>query len=110
MNTATKLSGFALGLAVVFGATYGVGRVADPVAPPVEAPHDATGGHGNDGEAGHGGDNGTAAHLPGGLLVSDRGYTLHPSAPRPGSSPSRSPARTAGRSPRTTWRTTSACT
>ncbi|WP_433389434.1 hypothetical protein [Micromonospora sp. KLBMP9576] len=76
MNTATKLSGFALGLAVVFGATYGVGRVADPVAPPVEAPHDATGGHGTDGEAGHGGDNGATERLPGGLLVSDRGYTL----------------------------------
>ncbi|MEV4462699.1 hypothetical protein AB0J85_04330 [Micromonospora echinofusca] len=78
MNTATKLSGFALGLAVVFGATYGVGRVADPVSPPAEAPHDAGGGHGDDGGAGHSGDNGAAAHLPGGLLVSDRGYTLRP--------------------------------
>ncbi|RKN53000.1 hypothetical protein D7193_24730 [Micromonospora costi] len=31
MNTATKLSGFGLGLAAVFGAAYGVGQVVDPV-------------------------------------------------------------------------------
>ncbi|WP_200213703.1 hypothetical protein [Micromonospora coerulea] len=75
MNTATKLSGFALGLAAVFGAAYGVGQVAGPVAPAAEARHDpADTGHG-----GHDADPGaTAEHLPGGLLVSDRGYTLQP--------------------------------
>ncbi|MBC9003008.1 hypothetical protein [Micromonospora aurantiaca (nom. illeg.)] len=32
MNTATKLSGFALGLAAVFGTAYGVGHLTGPVA------------------------------------------------------------------------------
>lgn len=78
MNTATKLSGFALGLAAVFGTAYGVGHVVGPVAPAADTRHDATDGHGATGDAGHGGDEGGAAHLPGGLLVSDRGYTLRP--------------------------------
>jgi hypothetical protein len=75
MNTVTKLSGFALGLAAVFGAAYGVGRVAGPVAPAAEARHDA-------GDSAHSpaGDAPAAAHLPGGLLVSDRGFTLTPLA------------------------------
>lgn len=80
MNTATKLSGFALGLAAVFGTAYGVGHLAGPVAPAAETRHDATASD-HDSAAGHGdgpasGD--AAAHLPGGLLVSDRGYTLQP--------------------------------
>ncbi|MEH1098067.1 hypothetical protein [Micromonospora sp. CPCC 205561] len=78
MNTATKLSAFALGVATVFGATYGAARVAGPEAAPAESRHDATGDHGAGGEAGHGGEQGGAAHLPGGLLVSERGYTLRP--------------------------------
>lgn len=74
MNTATKLSGFALGLAAVFGAAYGVGQVAGPVTPAAETRHDAT-------DAGHADADhsaGPATHLPGGLLVSDRGYTMQP--------------------------------
>ncbi|WP_319460534.1 hypothetical protein [Micromonospora sp. RTP1Z1] len=76
MNTATKLSGFALGLAAVFGAAYGVGQVAGPDTPAVATRHDAA-------NAGHAdGDHATGAaptsHLPGGLLVSDRGYTMQP--------------------------------
>ncbi|MEV6811911.1 hypothetical protein [Micromonospora sp. NPDC051296] len=96
MNTATKLSGFALGLAAVFGTAYGVGQVTGPVAPVVATGHDPDShsdngsaapehepapGH-DDGAAGHGNasgqDDGAAGHLPGGLLVSDRGYTLLP--------------------------------
>ncbi|MGK5738020.1 hypothetical protein [Micromonospora sp. URMC 103] len=79
MNTTMKLSAFALGLAAVFGAAYGVGRVAGPVAP-AESRHDDTAGpgHGATTESGHGGTEGAAGHLPGGLLVSDRGYTLTP--------------------------------
>ncbi|MFI7068974.1 hypothetical protein [Micromonospora sediminicola] len=76
MNTATKLSGFALGLAAVFGAAYGIGHVAGPVAPAADTRHDATdAGHGDQGHTG-----GVDAHLPGGLLVSERGYTFQPTA------------------------------
>ncbi|MEV2236768.1 hypothetical protein [Micromonospora sp. NPDC049891] len=80
MNTATKLSGFALGLAAVFGAAYGVGQLTGPVNV-VTTGHDSEGaGHGGDvrdgNDAGH--DEGAAGQLPGGLLVSDRGYTLSP--------------------------------
>ncbi|PWU47303.1 hypothetical protein DLE60_33805 [Micromonospora globispora] len=74
MNTATKLSGFALGLAAVFGAAYGVGQVAGPVIPAAEARHDAT--DARHADADHSA--GPATHLPGGLLVSDRGYTMQP--------------------------------
>ncbi|MFC0507748.1 hypothetical protein [Micromonospora costi] len=83
MNTTMKLSGFALGLAAVFGAAYGVGRVAGPVTPAAaEAAHDGSAdtGHGTTGDTGHGGTEGASEHLPGGLLVSDRGYTLTPVA------------------------------
>lgn len=79
MNTATKLSGFALGLAAVFGASYGVGQVAGPVSPAADTRHDATAGaeHGS-GNDGAGPSQGSSGHLPGGLLISDRGYTLTP--------------------------------
>ncbi|MET7960437.1 hypothetical protein [Micromonospora zamorensis] len=71
MRTVTRLAGFAVGLAAVFGTTYGIGRVVDR-APVVEGRHDddaahATGEHDE-----------TTDRLPGGLLVSDRGYTLEP--------------------------------
>ncbi|MEV0731283.1 hypothetical protein [Polymorphospora sp. NPDC050346] len=81
MNTATKLSGFALGLAAVFGAAYGVGHVVDPVAPAADTRHESTTGHqagGHDNGGGHDSDPGAANPIPGGLLVSDRGYTLVP--------------------------------
>ncbi|MEV4809838.1 hypothetical protein [Micromonospora avicenniae] len=79
MSAPLKLGGFALGLAAVFGAAYGVGRVAGPVTPAAESRHDdtATTGHG---DTEHPGGGSAAAHLPGGLLVSDRGYTLTPVA------------------------------
>ncbi|NLU79826.1 DUF748 domain-containing protein [Micromonospora sp. HNM0581] len=87
MNTATRLSGFALGLAAVFGAAYGVGQLTGPVNV-VAAGHDSgdsghdSGGAGHDsGDSGH---EGAAGHLPGGLLVSDRGYTLVPVDAPPG--------------------------
>jgi hypothetical protein len=74
MNTATKLSGFALGLAAVFGMAYGVGHLTGPVTPAAETQHDAT--EADHGEGGH--VTAAADRLPGGLLVSDRGYTLQP--------------------------------
>ncbi|MET7708789.1 hypothetical protein [Micromonospora sp. NPDC005413] len=71
MRTVTRLAGFVVGLAAVFGATYGVGRLVDP-APVADSRHDggavhATGEHDE-----------ATDRLPGGLLVSDRGYTLEP--------------------------------
>ncbi|MET7467386.1 hypothetical protein ACFYON_05485 [Micromonospora sp. NPDC005686] len=82
MNTATKLSGFALGLVAVFGAAYGIGNLADPVAPAAETRHDDSAGDHGAGDAGHGDESGASAHLPGGLLVSERGHTFqHAAAP-----------------------------
>jgi hypothetical protein len=79
MNTPTKVAGFALGLLAVFGAATGIGALAGPVrdapamgAPSAEAAHD-TGGHAD------GPTTGSAAaepELPGGLMVSQDGYTL----------------------------------
>ncbi|MBH0778977.1 hypothetical protein [Nocardia bovistercoris] len=65
MNTATKFAGFALGLAAVFGLALATGALLGPEpAPP--AAHDT--------EA-HTGQAGTP-EIPGGLMVTDRGYTL----------------------------------
>ncbi|MEV0808233.1 hypothetical protein [Micromonospora sp. NPDC050200] len=77
MNTATKLSGFALGLAAVFGTAYGVGHLAGPVTPAADTRHDPAGAA-HDSDPPGGGPAGATAHLPGGLLVSDRGYTMQP--------------------------------
>ncbi|WP_433552481.1 hypothetical protein ACQP08_02810 [Micromonospora zamorensis] len=71
MRTVTRLAGFAVGLAAVFGTTYGIGRVVDS-APVVEGRHDGGAAHAT------GEHDETVDRLPGGLLVSDRGYTLHP--------------------------------
>ncbi|WP_433315437.1 hypothetical protein ACQP0U_02660 [Micromonospora sp. CA-269861] len=71
MRTVTRLAGFAVGLAAVFGATYGIGRVVDP-APVAESQHDGAAAPTADDR------NATADRLPGGLLVSERGYTLEP--------------------------------
>ncbi|TQJ20075.1 hypothetical protein FBZ33_0260 [Micromonospora sp. A202] len=71
MRTVTRLAGFAVGLAAVFGTTYGIGRVVDR-APVVEGQHDGDGAHAT------GEHDETTDRLPGGLLVSDRGYTLQP--------------------------------
>ncbi|MBF9132157.1 DUF748 domain-containing protein, partial [Plantactinospora sp. S1510] len=70
MNTATKLSVFALALATVFGAAYGTGQLTGPVrtAADSDPPHSA----GHDEPS----DPASQPRLPGGLLVSDRGYTL----------------------------------
>ncbi|MEV1014537.1 hypothetical protein AB0I89_11735 [Micromonospora sp. NPDC049801] len=72
MTTVTRLGAFALGLTAVFGAAYGVGRVVDPVDPVTQNRPDVahTSGLTTSGEV--------ADLVPGGLLVSDRGYTLQP--------------------------------
>jgi hypothetical protein len=82
MNTPVRLGIFGLGLAAVFGAALGAGHLAGPVGP-AEKPHTA---HGDDHAGmesgmdhdtmGHGGHGATGGAQPGGLLVSDKGYTL----------------------------------
>lgn len=76
MNSATKLGAYAVGLAVVFGGAAGIGKIAGPVGASVEtASHDG-GGHGA-GDKG-GGHTAAASHAPGGLQVSEDGFTLVP--------------------------------
>jgi hypothetical protein len=77
MNTATRLGGFAVGLAVLFGAAYGVGQVAGPDIAAAEQPAHGDAGHG---DAGHDESASEPAHLPGGLQVSQAGYTFVPVA------------------------------
>ncbi|WP_181700217.1 hypothetical protein [Nocardia sp. GTS18] len=64
MNATGKFAGFTLGLAAVFGIALGVGALVGPE--PTQAPA----GHGEHAAAAPAGD------LPGGLLVTDQGYTL----------------------------------
>ncbi|MFG2843012.1 hypothetical protein ACGF12_07520 [Kitasatospora sp. NPDC048296] len=77
MNTALRITAFTAGLAAAFGLALGVGHAtgSDPAPKPAaeHAGHDA----GHDGHAGHDTGGGPAAeHLPGGLQISERGYTL----------------------------------
>ncbi|WP_435974728.1 hypothetical protein [Streptomyces sp. Qhu_M48] len=90
MNTGVKITAFAAALAATFGTAYGVGKGVGPVG---EEPGKA--GHGDHAEAqpsrtpekGHAGhEEGAAADtaaLPGGLQVSQDGYTLALETPRP---------------------------
>jgi hypothetical protein len=75
MNTPLRLAAFALGLVAVFGAAVGIGAAVGPV---VEDPVPEAAGHDMAGESHEeaGGDD----ELPGGLLVSEDGYTLAPAA------------------------------
>ena len=79
MSTATKVGVFLVGLGVVFAAALGVGNAVGPVAEEPVAHDDE---HGADPEGtedhggGHGGDAETVSELPGGLMVSQDGYTI----------------------------------
>ena len=89
MNTPTKLGAYALGLIAVLGAAAGIGNAVGPVGP-AEASHaaDTHPGAGGNGaaaaDAAHDGSHrpatdaagGQRDDLPGGLLVSQDGYTL----------------------------------
>ncbi|MFI6639552.1 hypothetical protein [Streptomyces sp. NPDC050504] len=85
MNTGVKIAAFAAALAATFGTAYGVGTAADPVVAKEEKPRHAAE-HGKekesaaDGHAGHGTEEGAgtpaADGTPGGLQVSDKGYTF----------------------------------
>ncbi|MEV6299933.1 hypothetical protein AB0M02_11085 [Actinoplanes sp. NPDC051861] len=71
MRTSVKLTAYAAGLVVVFGAAAGAGRVLGPdneAAPPAAA----------HAEPGHGGDHPPAPAVPGGLQVAQDGYRLTP--------------------------------
>ncbi|MBE1490586.1 hypothetical protein [Plantactinospora soyae] len=70
MNTSAKLGVFALALATVFGAAYGTGQLTGPVRTATDSDPSHSAGHDEISDpAGQ-------PRLPGGLLVSDRGYTL----------------------------------
>jgi hypothetical protein len=77
MNTPVRLGLFALGLTAVFGLSLAAGQVTGPVgAAAADSGHSAQHG-GRAAHAEHGGQAAPAASaVPGGLLVSDRGYTL----------------------------------
>ncbi|WUH99466.1 hypothetical protein OHR68_39245 [Spirillospora sp. NBC_00431] len=78
MNSAIKVGAYVAGLAVVFGGAAGVGKVVGPVGASAEtASHDG-GGHGGSGGGHGGGEDGGVAQTPGGLQVSEDGYTLVP--------------------------------
>ncbi|MEV4370743.1 hypothetical protein AB0J71_27000 [Nonomuraea sp. NPDC049637] len=101
MNTAAKLGAYALGLAVVFGGALGVGRAVGPVAGPAPTQSHAAmtkaqqaqeGQQGQEGPEGHEGqkseksqEHGTpeqaSGDTPGGLQMSQNGYTLNPLTP-----------------------------
>ena len=82
MNTALRLAGFGVGLLAVFGAAVGVGAAvttATPAATPAAPTAAAAAPHGED----HTGTGATttaslagAATMPGGVMVSQDGYTL----------------------------------
>ena len=75
MDTPAKLGAFTLGLVAVFGAAAGLGNAVGPVGPG-EPAHTAEG-HGGAAAAGPGTPSGGgSAELPGGLQVSQDGYTL----------------------------------
>ncbi len=75
MSTATKVAAFLVGLGVVFAAALGIGNAVGPVADEPVTHDDA---HETEGSEEHGGhaDQEVTAGIPGGLMVSDGGYTL----------------------------------
>ncbi|WP_406416053.1 hypothetical protein OH809_40435 [Streptomyces sp. NBC_00873] len=70
MNNGLKITVFAAALAATFGTAYGVGKGVDPLV--------STGAHAPQQHSGHGatGRDGAAEHGPGGLQISEDGYTL----------------------------------
>ncbi|MET9345947.1 hypothetical protein [Streptomyces termitum] len=91
MNTGVKITAFAAALAATFGTAYGVGKGVGPIEEPKKAEHAGQHAETTPGPAetsgGHGGHEETpaqgAAELPGGLQVSEAGYTLDLQTPAP---------------------------
>jgi hypothetical protein len=73
MNAPTRVAGFLLGLAAVFGIALAVGTQIGPFDEPAEA-HDSA--HGESGHAHDGAVSEETPTVPGGLMVSSHGYTL----------------------------------
>ncbi|WP_107773885.1 hypothetical protein [Nocardioides sediminis] len=98
MGTPLRVALFVTALALVFGAAWGVGRVVEDRVGPVEV---ATDEHGTDDAGGHQTEAATeggsghaaapAADVPGGLQVSESGYTLQ--LPASGLAPGRATLR-----------------
>ncbi|TQL68900.1 hypothetical protein FB381_2800 [Nocardioides albertanoniae] len=89
MKTSLKLGGFIAALAAILAASFGVGNAIGPIGQAAqttshsgddmkhdagreEAGHESTG----SGASGHAGHGGAAAKQPGGLMISEHGYTL----------------------------------
>ncbi|WP_327088466.1 hypothetical protein OIE66_40145 [Nonomuraea sp. NBC_01738] len=77
MNTATRLGAYALGLAVVFGGTWGAGNLVGPPAGAAAPSATAQGGH-DMGSMNTTQTQAAKSDTPGGLQVSQNGYTLNP--------------------------------
>ncbi|AZM53947.1 hypothetical protein DMA15_16340 [Streptomyces sp. WAC 01529] len=79
MNTGLKITAFTAAVAATFGTAYGVGKGVGPVTDrtPAAQHHEEAAQHDEEEGAGHG--EGTA---PGGLQISERGYTLDLRTPR----------------------------
>ncbi|HYO38904.1 MAG TPA: hypothetical protein VER39_04540 [Nocardioidaceae bacterium] len=74
MNTATRVAAFVVAIAAVFAVALGAGRVLGPSNEPAAVAHDA---HGvADESESPQGVSGEMAELPGGLMMSQSGYTL----------------------------------
>ncbi|MER7584369.1 hypothetical protein [Kitasatospora sp. NPDC097691] len=74
MNTALRITAFTAGLAAAFGFALGVGNATGSGS----SPKPATAAHATAAHGGHGagGPEPATEHLPGGLQISERGYTL----------------------------------
>ncbi|MFJ3815186.1 hypothetical protein [Streptomyces sp. NPDC090056] len=83
MNTGAKITAFAAALAATFGTAYGVGAAVGPSATPAKAP--AADGHPDHGKETAPTPDAPAPSAPGGLQISDGGYTLALEDPTPAS-------------------------
>lgn len=83
MNTGLKITAFTAAVAATFGTAYGVGQGVGPVTAE-KKPASEHGGHTGDGGKEKPGDagGGHAETVPGGLQISERGYTLALKTPR----------------------------
>ncbi len=111
MSTPVRVAAFLVSLVVAFGLALGVGNAVDPIGVQAGDADEHTAGH----TAGHReAPSRSDASLPGGLMVTEAGYTLRaqPQAAAGRNIPFSFTVTTppATRSPSTTWSTRSSCT